>query len=141
MGYRLAQSGGEVRATVDNLRAVGGGSTRLFGISIDGGGSTITTGIKGVGTFPFVGNIVGWNIASTETGNLSLDIYKAASLGNPTASILGNGIRPMISGQQFANSVSVTGWTTGVAAYDNIAWVVTAASGVTKATAMVRVIT
>lgn len=139
VGYRSATTSGELRGKISDILAVGNTSTRILGVSIDGGGSTISTGVKAYSSAPFAGNIVGWSVSANGSGNLSMDLWKGAA-GTPAISgVVNNGIFPTLSRQISASSSTVTGWSSGVAVNDNFAWVVTSASGVSYATLNVRV--
>ena len=57
----------------------------IVGITIDGGGSVPTTGIKGFIQCPYSGTITGWAIVADQSGSASLDIWKASSSAPPSA--------------------------------------------------------
>lgn len=133
VGYRIPSASGELRARVSDILAAGSASTRVLGICLNDGGSTLSTGIRGYSIAPFAGNIVGWNVTTNTTGNLSLDLYKGSANTVAATSVVGNGVFPILSGQISTTSSSITGWTTGISQYDNLAWVVTSASGISYA--------
>ena len=47
------------------------------GIVLDGGGTAISTGLKGFRPVDFNGTIMGWTILTDQTGSIAFDIWKA----------------------------------------------------------------
>lgn len=71
-GDVTATGAGSVTATLKaNLKS---GS---FGITVDGNGSTITTGEKGYLAMPCDGNIIGYVVAVDQVGSCAIEIYKS----------------------------------------------------------------
>ena len=108
---------------------------RSIGITIDGRGSAITTGVKGVKTIPFACTITSWEITSLESGSLVIDAWKDAKTnGTPTvADTITASAKPTLSAATNASSSSLPGWTTSVAANDIIVFNVDSASTTTWA--------
>lgn len=65
----------------------GGGSSaiRTVGITIDGGGNTPSTGIKGFVTIPYACTITSWTCIADQTGSASVDICYIVGSGAPPA--------------------------------------------------------
>jgi hypothetical protein len=111
-----------------------------FGITIDNGGTPITTGTKAGAnpTIPFTGTIVGWTIVSDVSGSIVLDITRAAG-AVPVASICGTGTKPTLSSAQYASGNNFTNWTsTAINQGDVIGFKVNSVTSVTRVTLTVR---
>lgn len=100
---------------------------------IDGGGSAITTGVKGNIRIPFPAVIVGWGVMADQSGSIAVDILRANN-AVPSASIVGAGNKPALAAAQFATAAP-SGWTsTSLAQNDWLAFSVTSAATVTRVT-------
>ena len=114
----------------------GGPSTGSFGVTVDGGGTVLTTGSKGMVIVPFACTIVGWSIVADQAGSVTFDVDKAAdgASTNPSVSIVASAA-PALSTDQIERSTTLTGWTTAVAANDVIEFEVTGSPAtITRAT-------
>jgi hypothetical protein len=107
------------------LIAAGASSTiRTFGITIDGGGSAITTGLKGYVRVPYSGTIVRWTALSTDSAaspisaSIVVDVLKGVIGGFPPTSSIAGSDKPTLTNDQEAESTALTGWTTTVTAGD-----------------------
>jgi hypothetical protein len=117
-----------------------GTTVYCFGITIDNGGSPITTGTKSGAnpTIPFTGTIVGWTIVSDVSGSIVIDITRAAG-AVPVASICGTGTKPTLSNAQYASGNNFTNWTsTAINQGDVIGFKVNSVTSVTRVTLTVR---
>lgn len=104
-----------------------------FGITVDGGGSAVTTGSKGYITVPYQGTISNWYLAADVSGSVVVDVKRSG------ASIIGTGNKPTLSGDQFINA-AVSGWTsTAVSANDIFEFNVDSATTLTRFNLVVRV--
>lgn len=119
-----------VGAAVSALRV------RLFDYQfvISGGGNVLTTGNKGWLHVPFACNITAWRLLVNPSGTLTIDILRGNNTF-PTASIVGSGTKPNVSGAVL-NQAAPSGWTsTALVADDWIAFNVTGTiASVTQAT-------
>lgn len=90
-----------------------------IGWVVDGGGNTITTGVKG---WVRVANnciIKGWEVTCQPSGSITIDIYKSDYAGfPPTASLVGTGTKPSITSGTKNKGDVLTGWTTTLTAGD-----------------------
>lgn len=114
----------------------GGPSTGSFGVTVDGGGTVLTTGSKGTVIVPFACTITGWSIVADQAGSVTFDVDKAAdgASTNPSVSIVASAA-PALSTDQIERSTTLTGWTTAVAANDVIEFEVTGSPAtITRAT-------
>lgn len=103
---------------------------------IDGGGSAITTGIKGDLQIPFACTINSWTIMADQSGSIVIDVWKDTFANYPPTgadSVTGSA-KPTLSAAQAATSSTLTGWTTSISANDIIRYNVDSASTVTRVT-------
>ena len=90
-----------------------------WGITIDGGGSPIASGVKGYGVIPYSCTIGSWSLVATPSGSITVDIWKAAGAVPTSANKITASASPALSSSQLlVNQTSLTGWTTAVAAND-----------------------
>jgi hypothetical protein len=99
------------------LRVTAAVRTIQVGITVDGAGSPITSGVKGYKSCPVAGTITGWRLMADATGDVEFDVLldDFASFP-PTASIVG-AAPPELAGVQMDED-TVGSWSTGVAAGD-----------------------
>jgi hypothetical protein len=148
---KVIKSANAALATVATSGAYGdlSGRYKTVGITIDGGGTVITTGTKGAIQVPFAGTIIGWSIIADLSGSISVEVDKAASSAPPSAPAVPNTTTDKISasapvvlsGAQSAASgtTGVSTWTTAVAQFDVIQFYVASASTVTRTTLYLRI--
>lgn len=109
-----------------------------FGITVDGGGSVVTTGSKGFVIVPFACTITGWSIVADASGSVTFDVEKAADGVIPSSSIVASA-PPLLSSDQIERSTTLTGWTTAVTANDVIEFEVTGSPAtITRATLQIH---
>lgn len=92
--------------------------TRTIGITVDGGGSVLTTGSKGFRSFPVAGTIVAARILADAAGNLVFDVKKSTYAAFPVQASIVAAAPPTLSAAQKSEDTTLTGWTTAVAAGD-----------------------
>jgi len=108
------------------------------GIVIDGGGSVITTGVKGFVEVPFACTITAVTLLSTDaaatSGSIVVDIWKDTYANYPP--VVGDSItasaKPTLSSAIKSRDTTLTGWTTAIAAGEVLGFSVTSATTVTK---------
>jgi hypothetical protein len=107
---------------------------------IDGGGSAITTGQKGHVEIPFAMTITGWTILADQSGSIVVDVWKDTyALFPPTvADTIAGTEKPTLSAVQKNQDLSLTTWTTAVAAGDILAFNVDSAATVTRVVVAIR---
>ena len=109
-----------------------------FGITVDGGGSVLTSGSKGFVVIPFDCTITGWSIVADQSGSVTFGVEKAADGVIPTTSIVASAA-PALSASQILRSTTLTGWTTSVAANDVIEFLVSGSPAtITRATLQIH---
>lgn len=120
---------------VDSVAVTNTGSTAgSFGLTIDGGGSAITTGTKGYITIPYNGTITGWDIFADTTGSIVVDVWKDTYANFPptVADSIAGTEKPTLSSAIKNQDTNLTSWTTSVSAGDIIAFNVDSAATVTR---------
>jgi len=105
---------------------------RTVGVSIDGGGTVVTTGTKGYVEVPYSGTITEWKIISDISGSAVFDIWKSNAAIPTNANTITASAKPTLTTAQRATSTTLTGWTTGVSANDVFGFEVESASTITK---------
>ena len=116
-------------------RSLGKGS---FGITVDGAGTALTSGNKGIAIIPFACTITGWSIVADQSGSVTFGVEKAADGVIPTVSIVAS-TPPSLTGAQITRSTTLTGWTTPVSTNDVIEFTITGTpSAITRATLQIH---
>lgn len=108
---------------------------------IDGGGATITTGLKGFLPIDFPGVIQGWTLLSDQTGSIVVDVWKDAYANFPPtgADSITASAKPTLSAGVKAQSSTLTGWTTAFAAGDVFGFNVDSVTAVQRVTLGLKV--
>lgn len=116
-------------------------STITITYVIDGGGSVITTGVKGDLTIPFAGTITEWTLMGDQSGSIVVDIWKDTYANYPP--VVGDSItasaKPTISAATKGQSSTLTGWTTAITAGDTLRFNVDSVTTLTRATLSLKV--
>jgi hypothetical protein len=116
----------------------GGARIGAVGLIIDGGGSVITTGVKGFVEVPFAGTITAVTLLSTDAaataGSIVVDIWKDTYAAYPpvVSDSITASAKPTLSAANKARDTTLTGWTTAIAAGDVLGFSVTSATTVTR---------
>ena len=98
-------------AEAKSILGVGGGGTASIGITIDGGGSAITTGAKGYFRVPYAATITGWYLVASPSGSLVIDVWKAAGSIPTVANTIAGSEKPTLSSAQINSDTNLTTWT------------------------------
>lgn len=104
----------------------------VFGITVDGGGSTPSTGTKGYRYIEQNCTITGWHVQGDVSGSIVFDVKRGGT------SIAGTE-KPTLSSQTSNSDTALTTWTTSLTAGDIIEFVIDSASTLTRATLTVLV--
>lgn len=126
-------SGGTGIANIEIIVPAGNSS---FGLSLNGAGGQISTGVKGYITIPYDATITGWQLVGTPSGNLIVDVWKDTFANFPPTSgdtITGSEI-PTLSGSTTNEDLSLSTWTTSITSGDIFAFNVVSASTINQAT-------
>lgn len=107
---------------------------------IDGGGSAITTGQKGHLEIPFACTITGWTLLADQSGSIVIDVWKDTYANFPptVADTIAGSEKPTLSSAQKNQDLTLTSWTTSVAAGDILAFNVDSVATVTRVTLSIR---
>lgn len=101
------------------LRTTAAVRTQQIGVTVDGSGSVVTTGIKGFKSFPVAGTITGWRMLADAAGAVAMEIKKANYATFPTMTSITAAAPPNIPAtNQKAEDTTLSGWTTSVSAGD-----------------------
>lgn len=108
---------------------------------IDGGGSAITTGVKGYIEVPFACTITQATALADQSGSIVVDIWKDTYANYPPvdADSITASAPVTISSATKAQDATLTGWTTSVSAGDILGFNVDSASTVTRVTIALKV--
>lgn len=112
-----------------------------IGIGIGNGIIPITTGVKSYVTVPYSGVITGWELLSTATGSIVIDVWKDTYANYPPTlsdSICGID-KPTLSSQIKNNNNTLTAWSTTITEGDIIAFNVESSSIVTQVTLTLKI--
>ena len=87
---------------------------------IDGGGSTPATGAYGQINVPVACTVTGWVLTADQSGSAVVDVLRSTYSGFPTTSSLASSDKPTLSSVQKNENLSVSVWTTALAAGDQL---------------------
>jgi hypothetical protein len=110
-------------------------------IMIDGGGSVITTGVKGYIEIPFACTINQVTLLADQSGSIVVDIWKDTYANYPptVADTITAAAKPTISSATKSQDATLTGWTTSVTAGDILGFNVDSATTVQRVTLSLKV--
>jgi hypothetical protein len=112
---------------------------------IDGGGSAVTTGIKGYIEVPYACTIKTATLLADVSGSVVVDVFRSTySAFDPTThpasgDKLTASAPPTISTAKKSQDSTLTGWTTSLAAGDILAFNVNSATSITRVTISLKV--
>jgi hypothetical protein len=133
----LDKSDDEIAAIETDLEA------RKYSITfiIDGGGSAITTGIKGYIEIPFSCTIEQVTLLADQSGSIVVNIWKDIYANFPPA--VGDKITasapPTIATAEKSQDATLTGWTKSISAGDILAFNVDSCTTITRVTLSLKV--
>jgi len=115
------------------LPASSGGLTKdIIGVTVDGGGSVVSTGSKGYKVIQEACTITGWTILGKEAGSVVIDIKKSTYAGFPTTSSIAGTEKPTLSSSQKNQDLALSTWTTSLAEGDILEFIIDSASALTR---------
>jgi hypothetical protein len=115
-------------------------NTRTLNFVIDGGGSAITTGKKGVVVVDGDFTVTGWTIIADQSGSIVVDVNRATYTNFPTTASIAGSELPTLSSTQKNEDLTLTTWTTTLSARDVLEFEVDSASTVTRVTVALRLV-
>ena len=113
-------AGGTNRKTAASRIKTYVGTIRAIEFVIDGGGSAITTGVKGYLEIPFACTINRVTLLADQSGSIVVDVWKDTYANYPPVdadSITASAV-PTISSATKDQDATLTGWTTAISAGD-----------------------
>lgn len=118
------------------IRTTAAVRTRQVGITIDGAGVAITTGVKGFKSFPVAGVITGVRMLADQSGSAVVDIWKDTYANYPptVADTITAAAKPTISAAIKSEDNTLTGWNVTVNAGDVFGFKVDSATTITRLT-------
>lgn len=127
----------------DAVTGPGGGDLGASNLTfvIDGGGATITTGIKGDLEIPFACTITQVTMLADQTGSIVVDIWKQVYASFPptvTQTITASAL-PTITTAVKSQDATLTGWTTTCSAGDILRFNVNSVTSIQRCTIALRV--
>lgn len=123
---------GNGKITSTQLTAATKGS---FGITIDGQGGVITTGIKGYVIIPYGFTITSWTLVSDIAGSMVIDLWKDTYANYPptVADTITAAAKPTLTAVNKNTNSTLTGWTTTGLTGDVVFFNVDSCTTITKA--------
>jgi hypothetical protein len=111
----------------------------IFGM--DGAGSAITAGEKAWLRVPWACTITGWELSADTSGDIVIDVWKDNYTNFPptVADSIAGTEKPTLVGQTKNRDLSLSSWTTAVAAGDYVKVNVDSVATVTKVTLAILV--
>lgn len=110
---------------------------RTFGISFDGGGSTLTSITRYAANVPCTGTITGAYLVGSPSGSIVIDVWMTTSGSLPTvANTIAASDLPTLSSATNYTDTTLTGWNTSVTAGDVMGYKINSATTVTSANLM-----
>jgi hypothetical protein len=100
--------------------------------TIDGGGSALTTGLKGFVPIPVACTIVGFSLIADQVGSIAMDIWRANNAVPVIANSIVGGTKPNLTASQLQTQIppGIFFTATALAANDYLAFSVFSTSGV-----------
>lgn len=109
-----------------------GPRTGLIGYVIDGGGTTVSTGIKGQLDIPVPMTVTGWVITADQSGSAVVDVNAGSYASFPTLASITASDKPTLSSAQKNENLTATTWAGSLAAGTQLQFSVTSATTVQR---------
>lgn len=114
--------------------------TVAIAIEIGNGDSVITTGVKGDIEIPFAMTITGWTLVADVSGSIVIDVWKDTYANFPptVADTIAGSEKPTLSSAAKNQDLSLSTWTTSIAAGDILRFNVDSITTCKKITLVLR---
>lgn len=121
--------------------ALTNGKIRAITFVVDGGGSAITTGLKGDLEIPFACTINAATLLADQSGSIVWDLWKDVYSSYPPtiADTIVAAAKPTISAAAKSQDTTLTGWSTAIAAGDTLRFNIDSCSTITRCTLSLKV--
>ena len=123
---------------VGSFSTPAGSGSQIYkvGVTIDGAGSAISTGVKGYTSIPKTGTITKVRLLANVAGGAVMDIWKDTYANYPPTVIdtITAAAKPTLVAALKYEDVTLTGWTKSVTAGDVLGFNVDSASTITRLT-------
>ncbi len=134
--YRVKQSFANFDSDASDLwgvPAIYGKRDGYFGVTIDGAGLVLTTGVKGYVRIPYDCTIESWSLLADQSGSIVIDVWKDTYANFPptVADTITASAKPTLSATN--KNATLTGWSKTLAAGDVVGFKVDSASTLTRA--------
>lgn len=116
------------------LRVTQAVRTEQIGVTVDGGGSVLTTGPKGFKSFMVAGTIIRWRLMADQGGSIEFNIFKDAYVSFPSTTSIVAAAPPAIVADTDAEDTVLTGWDTTVNAGDVFAFEIVSVTTIQRVT-------
>lgn len=126
------------------LAGNGGGLTNLpvrsVGITIDGGGSAVTTGTKGYIEVPYACTILSATMLADQNGGCGINVWRTNSTGFPPTAVgkISGAATPVLTATNWMRDSTLTGWTKTLAAGDILGFNVESNATITRITLQLK---
>lgn len=112
-----------------------------IGVTIDGGGAAITTGVKGDIRIPYACTILSATLLANEAGSIVIDVWKDTYANYPPtdADSITAAAPPTIAASNKSEDAALVGWTTAIAAGDTLRFNVDSCATITRVTLILKV--
>lgn len=139
----LALYAGQVKELQDGDVIAGEAIDLVAGLIfvIEGAGAAIETGVKGDLVVPFACTVLDWTLLGDQAGSIVVDVWKDTLANFPP--VAGGSITasapPTLDAEESAQSATLTGWTTQIAAGEILRFNVDSADTVERVTLALKV--
>jgi hypothetical protein len=138
--YEEIALGSGLAMTGTTLSATGGSANPLtVGVTVDGGGAAITTGIKGYIQCPIAGTIDAWTLLADQAGDVEFDVFLDDFASYPPTTSIVAAAPPALTAADSDTDSTLTGWTTAVTAGDVFGFEVVSAATIERVTLQLTV--
>jgi len=133
-------AGASASAAAASAAAAASFATSSVQFVIDGGGSAITTGVKGDIRFPFACTITKVSVLADQSGSIVLDLWKDTYANYPptVADTITASAKPTLSSATKAEDSTLTGWTKPIAAGSTLRVNVDSITTITRAVLVIE---
>ena len=133
--YEVAVDNGFVGTEEEWLESLQGEqvfSSEGLGITIDGAGEVLTTGLKGRIRIPYACTLQSVTLIAAQTGAIVIDVKKCAYADFPTTASICGSYKPTLSSTQKSVDSTLATWTTTIDAGDIIEYYVDSCTSITN---------